>query len=104
MIIDHRTACQLLGCIVLGCTVGAKIDDKATPDTLLLKDFRPNSIYNIPKTHVTRARFPVLDVHSHVYAKTPARVDEWVRVMDQVGIQKTVVTPAHNGTPEASSR
>ena len=76
MIIDYRMACQLLGFIVFGCTVGAKIDDKATPDTLLLKDFRPTSIYNIPKSHVTRARFPVLDVHSHVYAKTPARVDE----------------------------
>src|SRR5207244_169686 len=56
-----------------------------SPDALLLKDFRPNSIYKIQRSQVDRARFPVIDVHSHVYARTPARVDEWVRTMDEVG-------------------
>ena len=63
----------------------------AFPDNLLLKDFRPNSIYNIPKTRVEKARYPVIDIHSHVYAKMPAQVDQWVRNMDEVGIQKTVI-------------
>ena len=39
-------------------------------DNLLLKNFRPVSIYKIPVTHVDKAAYPVIDVHSHVYAKT----------------------------------
>lgn len=39
-------------------------------DNLLLKNFRPVSIYKIPVTHVVRAAFPVIDVHSHDYART----------------------------------
>src|SRR5258708_39997450 len=58
---------------------------------MVVKDFRPNSIYRIPKTRIEKARFPVIDVHSHVYAKTPAQVDQWVRNMDEVGLQKTVI-------------
>lgn len=37
------------------------------PDQLLLRDYRPRSIFNVPATRVERARFPVIDVHSHAY-------------------------------------
>jgi len=35
------------------------------PDTLLLKDFQPRSMLVVPETPVDRARFPVVDVHTH---------------------------------------
>ncbi len=34
-------------------------------DTLLLKDFQPRSMLVVPETPVVRARFPVIDVHTH---------------------------------------
>jgi predicted TIM-barrel fold metal-dependent hydrolase len=70
----------------------------ATPDQLLLKDFRPQSIFKIPVTRIEKARFPVIDVHSHPYARTPEEVDRWVRTMDEVGVAKTVIMTGATGT------
>ncbi|HEV2679046.1 MAG TPA: amidohydrolase, partial [Rhodanobacter sp.] len=33
---------------------------------LRLKDFRPRSMLRVPKTHIERPRFPVIDVHAHL--------------------------------------
>jgi len=57
----------------------------------LLQDFRPVSIYNIPKTEIFKARFPVIDVHSHPYAKSQDELEQWVKTMDSVGIEKTII-------------
>jgi uncharacterized protein len=63
----------------------------ASPETLRLKDYRPQSMYQIPITRVPKAKFPVIDMHSHPYAKTPQQIDEWVRNMDEVGVEKTMI-------------
>src|SRR5450755_4312398 len=65
--------------------------EQASPETILLKDYRPRSLYKIPITEVSKAKFPIIDMHSHAYAKTPAEIAEWVRNMDEVGIAKTIV-------------
>jgi uncharacterized protein len=67
------------------------------PETLLLKDYRPKSIYKIPVTEVAKAKFPVIDMHSHPYAKTPDQIAEWVRNMDEVGIEKTIILTMTTG-------
>ena len=67
------------------------------PDQLLLQDFRPRSLFNVPQTRVEKARFPVIDVHSHAYAKTEAEVQAWVRTMDAVGLARTVVLTGATG-------
>ena len=33
-------------------------------DNILLKNFRPVSIYKIPVTNITKAKYPVVDFHS----------------------------------------
>lgn len=71
--------------------------DESPPDQLLLKDYRPRSIFKVPQTRVEKARFPVIDVHSHVYARTPSRVDQWVRNMDEVGIERSVIMVGGTG-------
>ena len=58
---------------------------------LKLKDFHPVSIYKTPVTKIQKAKYPVIDFHSHDYPKTDAQVDEWVRTMDEVGIAKTII-------------
>ena len=62
-----------------------------SPEQLLLKDFRPRSIYQVPVTKMEKARFPVIDMHTHNYAKTDEQLAEWVRTMDEVGIKKAVI-------------
>jgi predicted TIM-barrel fold metal-dependent hydrolase len=63
-------------------------------DNLLLKDYAPSSSLIVPQTHLPKARYPVIDAHTHSSMnrmKTSADVDAWVRRMDQVGVELSVV-------------
>ena len=60
-------------------------------DALLLKNYRPRSIYNIPVSKVPKARYPVVDMHTHAYAKTGQELAQWVKTMDQAGIEKAII-------------
>ena len=60
-------------------------------DNLLLKNFRPVSIYKIPITRVDKAAFPAIDVHSHDYTRTDEEIAQWVKNMDACGIEKTII-------------
>jgi predicted TIM-barrel fold metal-dependent hydrolase len=68
-----------------------------SPETILLKDYRPKSIYKIPVTEIPKAKFPVIDMHSHPYAKTAREIEEWVRNMDEVGVEKTTILTMATG-------
>jgi len=46
-------------------TAAARPAPKAAGDTLRLKDFEPRSMLVVAETDVQRARFPVVDVHTH---------------------------------------
>ncbi len=61
------------------------------PETLLLKDYDPVSLYKVPATEVRRAKFPAIDMHSHAYAKSDAAIKQWIENMNRAGIQKTVI-------------
>lgn len=61
------------------------------PNDILLKNYRPKSIYKIPITKIDRAKFPVIDVHSHQYPDTMEELEAWVKLLDQFGIEKTVI-------------
>ena len=66
-------------------------------EDILLKNYDPVSIYNIPKTHIEKAKFPVIDMHSHAYATTSEEVEEWVATMDAKGIEKTIILSSATG-------
>src|SRR5580698_1874793 len=68
-----------------------------SPERILLKDYRPKSLYKIPVTQVAKAKFPIIDMHSHPYAKTAGAIDEWVRNMDEVGVEKTIILTMATG-------
>src|ERR1700723_2945845 len=68
-----------------------------SPEQILLKDYRPKSLYKIPVTEVAKAKFPIIDMHSHPYAKTPEQIAEWVRNMDEVGVEKTIILTMATG-------
>src|SRR5215470_9474951 len=65
--------------------------------SVTLKDWSPDSSLIVPEHHPPKARNAAIDVHSHMYAKTPAEVAAWVRTMDEVGVQTTVVLTGATG-------
>ncbi len=69
----------------------------ANPESLLLKDYRPQSIYKIPVTHIAKAKYPVIDMHSHPYVKTGKEIEQWLRNMDEAGIEKTMILSMTTG-------
>lgn len=68
------------------------------PDHLLLKNYRPVSIYHIPVTIPDHAKFPVIDMHSHPYASNAEEIDNWVTTMDEMGITKTIILTYATGS------
>jgi predicted TIM-barrel fold metal-dependent hydrolase len=99
-----RSQASLLGLLLLLALGGSGVlhaqapaPGAKPPGEILLKDFRPVSLHKVPVTTIAKARHPVIDMHAHPrYAKTPEDVERWVKVMDAVGIQKTVLlTGAH---------
>ena len=67
------------------------------PNNLKLKDYYPISIYKTPQAKIKKARYPVIDLHTHDYAKSDEGVDEWVRLMDDVGIEKSIILTYSTG-------
>lgn len=80
---------------------GTATSDKtaATPDIhkLALADYRPVSVYKIPVTRLEKAAYPVIDMHSHDYAKTREEVETWVETLQKCGITKTVILSSETG-------
>lgn len=66
-------------------------------DSILLKDYRPVSVYHIPVTPVEKARFPVIDMHSHPYAQSEEEIRVWIENMDRWGIEKTIILSYQTG-------
>jgi predicted TIM-barrel fold metal-dependent hydrolase len=58
-------------------------------DQVLLKDFKPQSIFRIPQHRIQKAKYPAIDVHYHAQGKAgPA---ERLKAMDEVGVEKAVI-------------
>jgi hypothetical protein len=67
-------------------------------DAILIRDWVPRSSVVVPETSVPKAKYPVVDVHAHVEAKNPNEVAAWVKTMDEVGVQTTVILTGATGT------
>lgn len=94
----------LYGLFLLGsCTGPAPAEapggdkEPPSPEQLLLRNYRPRSIYRTPQSHVEKARFSAIDMHSHAYASSPEEVEAWVKTMDEKGIEKTVLLTKATG-------
>lgn len=56
---------------------------------LLLQNFRPQSMLKVEEHHLPRAKFPVVDVHTHFFIRTrhsPEQLDAFVQTMDRNNI------------------
>ncbi|MCX6620822.1 MAG: hypothetical protein NTY38_07035, partial [Acidobacteria bacterium] len=74
---------------------------KAGPmDSVLLKDYEPESSVVVPANKLSKPRFPVTDVHTHDSMsgiKTAADVARWVKTMDETGVAISVVFTEETG-------
>src|SRR5579864_1713807 len=77
----------------------APANPSSNPNTILLKDYRPLSIYKVPVTRIDKAKFPIIDMHSHPEPKTDAEINTWLKNMDEVGVEKTIVLTMATGKP-----
>ena len=59
-----RAATTLLGSGV--AVRAAEAAPEPATASLPLKDFQPRSMLHVPETHVPRAKFPVIDIHTHL--------------------------------------
>lgn len=98
------TAAALMGGRLAGRAAGAPPDEKKKSAGLALTDFQPKSMLHVPETRVPRAKFPVIDIHTHLCwsaknvrgvdlveeRKHLAPVSELIDVMDQANIRTLV--------------
>ncbi|HEY3838902.1 MAG TPA: amidohydrolase family protein [Bryobacteraceae bacterium] len=81
-----------------GAWGGPGVDAAPGPmDSIALKDYAPKSSLIVTETVVSKAKYPVLDAHAHINAKTPEEVRDWVRTMDETGVQMTVILTGATG-------
>jgi len=66
-------------------------------DEVRARDYAPVPSLVLEEHPVAQARFPAIDLHAHSNAKTPQELAAWVRTMDEVGIETTVVLTGATG-------
>jgi len=77
---------------------GPGVSAKPGPmDKMLLKDYAPRSLVVCQETFVAKAMFPVIDSHVHTVARTEDEILEWVKTMDDVGVETSVVLTGVTG-------
>jgi uncharacterized protein len=63
-------------------------------DSLLLKDYKPQSIFNVPKTQVLKAKYPAIDMHMHA-PRGGGKLDSIalaiIKNMNETNVQKTIL-------------
>jgi predicted TIM-barrel fold metal-dependent hydrolase len=81
-----------------GAWGGPGVDAAPGPmDAIALKDYAPKPSLVLAETFVAKARYPAIDVHAHVNAKTAEEVREWVHTMDETGIEMSVLLTGATG-------
>ena len=84
-------------CSIIFFISNVAIYSQTEPEQILLKNYRPKSIYKVPVSDIQKAKYPIIDMHSHPYAETPEQIDQWVKTMDKVGIVKTILLSHSHG-------
>ena len=83
--IRHNFCC-LLVISVICCNTFAQ-----PAKEIKLKDYTPVSIYKIPVSHIPKAKYPVIDFHSHDYPATNKEADTWIQTMNEAGIATSII-------------
>ena len=91
LIMKRSVMISIASVLAFSMSYGQNVND------LKLKNFRPVSIYNVPATSIVKAKYSVIDAHSHVYARTEEEIGQWIKAMDACGIEKAVILTGATG-------
>src|SRR5438105_5445123 len=83
----------LLGLLLAQAPPGAPRSHQAVKggSTLSIEEYEPKSTLVVPQHPVTRARYPLIDVHNHQDGAMPSpKLDKLVKDMDSINLQVMV--------------
>ena len=66
-------------------------------DEIRARDYAPVPSLVLPEHQVAKAKFAAIDIHAHSNAKTPQDVAAWLRTMDEVGVETSVILTGATG-------
>ena len=64
---------------------------------ILLKDYRPVSVFKVPEHKPTHPKFTTIDMHSHDYIEDEEGIREWAALLDEQGIERVVINTIAHG-------
>lgn len=63
---------------------------------ILLKDYRPESVFKLEEHHPAAAKFSAIDMHSHVYRSEEESIKDWDKLLTDNNVERIVIhTQAH---------
>jgi uncharacterized protein len=71
-------------------------DTPGSPERILLKDFRPVSVFKTLETSITRAKYPAFDVHAHAWDLN-TDIAALSRRMEAANIEKSIILSFETG-------
>ena len=71
-------------------------DIPGSAENIKLKDFRPQSVFKTKATKITRAKYPLIDMHGHAW-QNDTSIPEWVRIMDAANVERTIILSFETG-------
>ena len=85
--------------LALAAACAPKADQKAEnpTDALLLKDYRPVSIFKLEEHHPTAAKFSAIDMHSHAYEKDVEGITKWSKLLEDNNVERIVIHTMASG-------
>jgi len=66
-------------------------------ESLLLKNYRPESLYKVHDYKADKPKFSTIDMHSHAYPQSETDIKAWVETMKKNDIDKTILLTKATG-------
>lgn len=66
-------------------------------DGILLKDYRPVSVFKLPENKPQHPKFTVIDMHSHDYIEDEKGIQDWAKLLDEENIERVVINTIAHG-------
>lgn len=95
-----RRVLALIGFAAAILPAQTRVDNTHAMDSVLVKDWVPDSSLVVPETNILKARVPAIDVHVHVgtdRGDTQESLAAWVKTMDEAGVEKMIVLTEATG-------
>ena len=98
MMQTHAKRLRAAAALLLLAAAFAPARAQQAPQTLTFEEYEPKSTLVVPERKVDRARFPMIDIHSHHSNLSPEYVDKLVKEMDAINLR--VIVNLSGGTGE----